>query len=143
MEYGSEEGRKLALLGATSLYLDFVNLFLFLLRLLGRRGLRQRCQKHITHPKRKGGPSWAAFFLGSEWRLADQRTIKRCDQRPRPLISKVMTYAPEGRAAASTKCLLVPAGSLPFKEDGHPRALPHHAWPSALRPIDSAPQGCR
>ena len=37
VEYGSEEGRKLALLGATSLYLDFVNLFLFLLRLLGRR----------------------------------------------------------------------------------------------------------
>ncbi|MEC8336006.1 MAG: BAX inhibitor (BI)-1/YccA family protein, partial [Bacteroidota bacterium] len=28
---------KLALLGATSLYLDFLNLFLFLLRLLGRR----------------------------------------------------------------------------------------------------------
>ena len=37
VEYGSETGRKLALLGATSLYLDFVNLFLFLLRLLGRR----------------------------------------------------------------------------------------------------------
>ena len=37
IEYGSETGRKLALLGATSLYLDFVNLFLFLLRLLGRR----------------------------------------------------------------------------------------------------------
>ena len=37
VEYGSETGRKLALLGATSLYLDFVNLFLFLRRLLGRR----------------------------------------------------------------------------------------------------------
>ena len=37
VEYGSETGRKLAVLGATSLYLDFVNLFLFLLRLLGRR----------------------------------------------------------------------------------------------------------
>ena len=37
VEYGSEHGRKLALLGATSLYLDFINLFLFLLRLLGRR----------------------------------------------------------------------------------------------------------
>lgn len=33
----NETGRKLALLGATSLYLDFINLFLFLLRLLGRR----------------------------------------------------------------------------------------------------------
>lgn len=33
----SESGRKLAILGATSLYLDFINLFLFLLRLLGRR----------------------------------------------------------------------------------------------------------
>lgn len=33
----SEGGRKLAILGATSLYLDFINLFLFLLRLLGRR----------------------------------------------------------------------------------------------------------
>ena len=37
VEYGSESGAKLAILGATSLYLDFVNLFLFLLRLLGRR----------------------------------------------------------------------------------------------------------
>lgn len=36
-EYESETGSKLAILGATSLYLDFVNLFLFLLRLLGRR----------------------------------------------------------------------------------------------------------
>jgi len=37
VEYGSESAAKLAILGATSLYLDFVNLFLFLLRLLGRR----------------------------------------------------------------------------------------------------------
>ena len=37
VEYGSETASKLAILGATSLYLDFVNLFLFLLRLLGRR----------------------------------------------------------------------------------------------------------
>jgi FtsH-binding integral membrane protein len=33
----NETGRKLAIMGATSLYLDFINLFLFLLRLLGRR----------------------------------------------------------------------------------------------------------
>ncbi len=33
----SDQGRKLAIMGATSLYLDFINLFLFLLRLLGRR----------------------------------------------------------------------------------------------------------
>lgn len=37
IESGSETASKLAILGATSLYLDFVNLFLFLLRLLGRR----------------------------------------------------------------------------------------------------------
>ena len=37
VEYGSETGTKLAILGATSLYLNFINLFLFLLRLLGRR----------------------------------------------------------------------------------------------------------
>lgn len=37
IEYGSVSPTKLALLGATSLYLDFLNLFLFLLRLLGRR----------------------------------------------------------------------------------------------------------
>ena len=37
VEYGSEAGTKLAILGATSLYLNFINLFLFLLRLLGRR----------------------------------------------------------------------------------------------------------
>jgi FtsH-binding integral membrane protein len=37
VEYGSESATKLALLAATSLYLDFINLFLFLLRLLGRR----------------------------------------------------------------------------------------------------------
>ncbi|MCB0761515.1 MAG: Bax inhibitor-1/YccA family protein [Flavobacteriales bacterium] len=37
VEYGSQEARKLAILGATSLYLDFINLFLFLLRILGSR----------------------------------------------------------------------------------------------------------
>ena len=36
-EFGSEAASKLAILGATSLYLDFINLFMFLLRLLGRR----------------------------------------------------------------------------------------------------------
>jgi FtsH-binding integral membrane protein len=41
VEYGdiasSERATKLAILGATSLYLDFINLFLFLLRLMGNR----------------------------------------------------------------------------------------------------------
>lgn len=37
VEYGSQEAKKLAILGATSLYLDFINLFLFLLRLFGSR----------------------------------------------------------------------------------------------------------
>ena len=37
LEYAGIDGTKLALLGAASLYLDFLNLFLFLLRLLGRR----------------------------------------------------------------------------------------------------------
>ena len=37
VEFGQVDPLKLALLGATSLYLDFLNLFLFLLRLLGRR----------------------------------------------------------------------------------------------------------
>jgi FtsH-binding integral membrane protein len=37
VEYGSESATKLAILAATSLYLDFINLFLFLLRLIGRR----------------------------------------------------------------------------------------------------------
>ncbi len=36
-EYGTENTQKLAILGALSLYLDFVNLFLYLLRLFGRR----------------------------------------------------------------------------------------------------------
>jgi len=33
----SESGQKMAILGALSLYLDFINLFLYLLRILGRR----------------------------------------------------------------------------------------------------------
>lgn len=33
----SEGAQKIALLGALSLYLDFVNLFLYLLRIFGRR----------------------------------------------------------------------------------------------------------
>ncbi len=33
----SEEGKKMALMGALNLYLDFINLFLFLLRLFGGR----------------------------------------------------------------------------------------------------------
>ena len=34
---GGEAAQKVALLGALSLYLDFINLFLYLLRLFGRR----------------------------------------------------------------------------------------------------------
>lgn len=37
IEYGSESSNKLAVIGALHLYLDFVNLFLFLLRLFGDR----------------------------------------------------------------------------------------------------------
>lgn len=37
VEYGSENTNKLAVMGALTLYLDFVNLFLFLLRLFGDR----------------------------------------------------------------------------------------------------------
>jgi FtsH-binding integral membrane protein len=37
VEYGSEEASKLAIWGALDLYLDFINLFLFLLRFLGNR----------------------------------------------------------------------------------------------------------
>ena len=35
VQYGAESTRKLVILGALNLYLDFINLFLFLLRLLG------------------------------------------------------------------------------------------------------------
>lgn len=37
VEYGSEAASKLAMMGALTLYLDFINLFLFLLRLFGDR----------------------------------------------------------------------------------------------------------
>lgn len=37
VEYGSAEANKLAIMGALSLYLDFINLFLFLLRIFGGR----------------------------------------------------------------------------------------------------------
>jgi FtsH-binding integral membrane protein len=37
VEYGSAEASKLAIMGALSLYLDFINLFLFLLRIFGGR----------------------------------------------------------------------------------------------------------
>jgi len=37
IEYGDANAKKLALMGALSLYLDFVNLFLYLLRIFGRR----------------------------------------------------------------------------------------------------------
>jgi FtsH-binding integral membrane protein len=36
-EYGAENTRKLTIMGALRLYLDFINLFLFLLRFLGDR----------------------------------------------------------------------------------------------------------
>ena len=36
-EYGAESSKKLVILGALNLYLDFINLFLFLLRFLGNR----------------------------------------------------------------------------------------------------------
>jgi len=37
VQYGAESTRKLVIMGALSLYLDFINLFLFLLRFLGNR----------------------------------------------------------------------------------------------------------
>ena len=37
VEYGSESAAKLSVLGALTLYLDFINLFLALLRLFGSR----------------------------------------------------------------------------------------------------------
>ena len=37
VEFGTAEASKLALMGALSLYLDFVNLFMFLLRVFARR----------------------------------------------------------------------------------------------------------
>ncbi len=37
VEYGTQAASKLAIMGAVSLYLDFINLFLFLLRLFGGR----------------------------------------------------------------------------------------------------------
>ncbi len=37
VEYGTATASKLAIMGALSLYLDFINLFLFLLRIFGRR----------------------------------------------------------------------------------------------------------
>ncbi|HAW53007.1 MAG TPA: BAX inhibitor (BI)-1/YccA family protein [Flavobacteriales bacterium] len=37
VEFGSESANKLAILGALTLYLDFINLFLFLLRFMGDR----------------------------------------------------------------------------------------------------------
>lgn len=37
VEFGAEETRKLSIMGALTLYLDFINLFLFLLRFLGNR----------------------------------------------------------------------------------------------------------
>ncbi|MCX7878522.1 MAG: Bax inhibitor-1/YccA family protein [Ignavibacteria bacterium] len=37
IDSSSEEGKKASVMGALALYLDFINMFLFLLRLLGRR----------------------------------------------------------------------------------------------------------
>lgn len=37
IDHESEDGRKMAVMGALSLYLDFINLFLFLLRFFGNR----------------------------------------------------------------------------------------------------------
>lgn len=37
VEYGTDETNKLSIMGALSLYLDFINLFLFLLRFMGDR----------------------------------------------------------------------------------------------------------
>jgi FtsH-binding integral membrane protein len=37
IDSSSEEGGKASIMGALALYLDFINLFLFLLRILGRR----------------------------------------------------------------------------------------------------------
>jgi uncharacterized protein len=36
-DFGTEQGKKVAIMGALRLYLDFINMFLFLLRILGNR----------------------------------------------------------------------------------------------------------
>lgn len=41
VEYGSATAGKLAIMGALSLYLDFINLFLFLLRIFGGEKTKQ------------------------------------------------------------------------------------------------------
>ncbi|HVV54645.1 MAG TPA: Bax inhibitor-1 family protein, partial [Mucilaginibacter sp.] len=37
IQYGEASAKKLSLMGGLTLYLDFINLFLFLLRIFGRR----------------------------------------------------------------------------------------------------------
>ena len=37
IQFGTESSKKLVIMGALTLYLDFINLFLFLLRFLGDR----------------------------------------------------------------------------------------------------------
>jgi uncharacterized protein len=37
IQYGEASAKKMALMGGLTLYLDFINLFLFLLRIFGRR----------------------------------------------------------------------------------------------------------
>lgn len=37
LQVDSEEGRKGAIMGALTLYLDFINMFIFLLRIFGNR----------------------------------------------------------------------------------------------------------
>ena len=37
LEYGDASAKKMALMGGLTLYLDFINLFLMLLRIFGRR----------------------------------------------------------------------------------------------------------
>ena len=37
VSFDSDQGKKIAVLGALTLYLDFINMFLFLLRIMGSR----------------------------------------------------------------------------------------------------------
>jgi hypothetical protein len=59
MEDGTVVGRK-AVMGALSLYLDFINLFLFLLRFRGDRRGRARQRTAMQRP---GNPAGAFFSL--------------------------------------------------------------------------------
>ena len=87
--YDGELAEKASIYGALTLYLDFINIFLYVVRLLGMNSRRRNLIFDPQRLSRKGGPFCLVISLrissASLWASTQKATEGRCIFRLRPL----------------------------------------------------------